>query len=58
MFGDGGYIEIVISFNEAGGYGTATFHCITGREEIESQSLSEVMDFLWYTHSMNEWPNA
>ena len=53
MFGDGAFIEIRY-FGMAG----MTFGCQTGREEIESTSLAEVMDFLWYTHSMSEWPNA
>jgi hypothetical protein len=60
IFGDGAFIEIA---NEVAPEGSGhilkwTFKCITGREEIESTSLAEVMDFLWYTHSMNEWPNA
>jgi len=42
VFDDGAFIE----FREEG------FGCRTGREEIESESLFEVVDFLWHTHSV------
>lgn len=60
MFGDNSFIEIRTEMKSDKGMSWVEpkFGCVTGREEIESTSLAEVMDFLWYTHSMNEWPNV
>jgi len=53
VFDDLSFIEIKIMFDKP-----STFNCVTGREEIESANLFEVIDFLWYTHSVSEWPNG
>jgi hypothetical protein len=57
LFGDMSHIEIRMEMRSNPGVAKleTSFGCITGREEIETQSLLEAVDFLWNTHSSMEW---
>ena len=57
MFGDNSFIEIRKQRGD-NGKEELVFASIAGTEEIESNELFTVIEFLWYTHSSHEWPNV